>query len=106
MSTITFRLDRDKDGWHNRSELTFHLEEWNLEFTDDGIEGRPQPIALVWRICIAVLFLGIAGYLGSWMLSSARGMLGAQLPPAERPAAERPGSLAGVSPWLSIAVKN
>ena len=99
MSTITFRLDRDEDGWHNRSELTFHLEEWNLEFTDDGIEGRPQPIALVWRICIAVLFLGIAGYVGSWMLSSVRGMLGAQLPPAARPAAAPPGSLAGVSPW-------
>lgn len=70
MSTISFRLDRDKDGWKHRSDLTFHLEDWDLRYTDEGIDGRPQPISLVWRICTAVIFLGIAGYLAFWLFSS------------------------------------
>jgi hypothetical protein len=46
------------------------LEDWDLRYTDDGIDGRPLPISLVWRICTAVIFLGIAGYLASWLVCS------------------------------------
>ena len=69
MSTFTLRLDKTKDGWRNKSELTFHFEDWDLHYTESGIEARPQPISLFWRISIAVVFLGISGWLASWLIS-------------------------------------
>ncbi len=72
MSTITFRLDKDKDGWSNESELTFHLEDWEFHYATNRIEARPKPISLVWRICWALVFLGLSGWLASWLLSSPR----------------------------------
>ena len=70
MSTITFRLDRDKDGWSNRSELTFHIQDWNLAYAEDRIDACPRPVDLFWRVCTAVFFLGIAAWLASWLISS------------------------------------
>ncbi|GIW97456.1 MAG: hypothetical protein KatS3mg111_0789 [Pirellulaceae bacterium] len=70
MSSFSIRFDRDWAGWHDRSELTLHLEDWQIHYTDQGIEARPQPISLLWRVCTAVLFLGIAGYLAFWCVQT------------------------------------
>ncbi len=71
MSTFTLRWDRDEDGWSGRSELTFHLEDWDLTYSDDRIDGRPRPVSLFWRICTAIFFLGLSGWLAYWLSSCA-----------------------------------
>lgn len=60
MSTITFRLDRGLDGgWSDRSDLTLHLEDWDLNIGPDRITGKPRPISLFWRLFTLVFFWGL-----------------------------------------------
>lgn len=64
MSVISFRIERDsRGGWSNRSDLTLHLEDWDLAMFDDRITGRPRAESLFWRIVTMALFLWLA-----WML--------------------------------------
>lgn len=62
MSTITFRLERGLGGgWSDRSDLTLHLEDWDLEIGPERITGKPRPASLFWRL-FTLVFFGVLGF--------------------------------------------